>query len=183
MAYMNKNNIVKKGKKLAYWLRHKPEAANLTMDKHGWVPVQELIRNTNVSATELDEIVETNNKKRYSFNESKTKIRANQGHSVDIDLELEAIIPPDVLYHGTATRTKDVIMKEGLKGMSRKHVHLSLDVDTAKVVSKRHSDNTVILNIDAKGMNDDGYNFYCSANNVWLADEVPPKYITVSTYS
>ena len=172
-------NIQKLSKYLSYLLRHHPEDANLNMDKNGWVAVNELLSNTKGKFTMelLEEIVNTDNKSRYAFNEDKTKIRANQGHSIDgIDLELEEMIPPEILYHGTATRFLNSIMKEGIKSQTRNHVHLSKDLETAITVGLRHGD-AVILKIDTKKMNEDGHKFYLSKNGVWLTNYIDTKYI------
>jgi len=118
----------------------------------------------------------TNDKRRFAFNEDKTVIRASQGHSVQIDLGLKAIKPPEFLYHGTVARFLDSIKSEGLKKMNRQHVHLSKDMETAEIVGSRRGD-AVILNIRSADMSRDGFLFYLSENGVWLADEVPIKYI------
>lgn len=167
------------GKELAYLLRHCPSAKNLTMDKHGWVRISELVTNApEFTEDNLKEIVETDAKGRYSISEDGLFIRANQGHSMPVDLELEPKIPPDILYHGTVERFLDSIMKEGLIKKQRQHVHLSKDIETANKVGSRRG-NPVILQIDAKSMNKDGMVFYCSKNGVWLTDTVPSKYIKV----
>ena len=125
----------------------------------------------------LNEIVETNDKKRFAFNDNKTKIRANQGHSIEIDLALQQCFPPDILYHGTAIRFVDSILKEGLTKQQRQHVHLSEKLETATAVGARHGKPTVLI-IDAKQMCEDGFLFYKSENNVWLTDAVPLNYIS-----
>ena len=124
-------------------LRHKPEAAKITFDEHGWANVEELLNGINntgrmINREILEEIVVTDNKQRYSFNQDKTLLRADQGHSVHVDVELKEQEPPEFLYHGTATKFHDSIMSEGLKPMSRLYVHLSRDIDTALKVGKRH---------------------------------------------
>ena len=165
-------------------LRHQPEAIGLQLDENGWANVQELITKMNDNGTSVDiatltMAVETNDKKRFAFNEHKTMIRANQGHSIAVDLNLKPAIPPDTLYHGTADRFVESILKEGLKKQQRQHLHLSWQIETAKAVGSRHG-RPVILNIDAKAMQQDGFIFYLSDNNVWLVDEVPVKYISTS---
>ena len=176
-------NEVKLGRYLSYLLRHKPEDAELNMDKNGWVNVSELIKNTNGKFTMeiLEQIVANDNKSRYSFNDDKTKIRANQGHSIDVDVELTEAIPTEILYHGTANRFIDSIMKEGIKSQTRKYVHLSSDRDTAVDVGLRHGD-AVVLKIDTKKMLEDGLKFYLSKNGVWLTDYVDTKYIINEPY-
>lgn len=162
-------------------LRHRPDAANISLDEHGWANVDELIRGISdtgrtINMELLEEIVRTDNKQRYSFNEDKTLIRANQGHSIPVDVELEEKQPPQYLYHGTAERFLDAIMAEGLKPMSRLYVHLSKDAETAVKVGKRHG-KPVVLKIKAEEMEKDGIRFYLSRNNVWLTKYVDKKYI------
>lgn len=162
-------------------LRHKPEAAGIVLDEHGWANVEELLAGINntgrsIDMETLEGIVQTDQKGRYSFNEDKTLIRANQGHSIPVDVELEEQKPPEILYHGTAARFVDRIMQQGLKPMSRLYVHLSKDVETAVKVGNRHGD-PVVLKIDAKKMYEDGEKFYLSANGVWLVKFVDKKYI------
>jgi putative RNA 2'-phosphotransferase len=120
--------------------------------------------------------VAQNDKQRFSFDPSSTRIRANQGHSTAVDLQLEPATPPDVLYHGTAEKHVAVILAGGLKRMARHHVHLSTTVPTATAVGKRHG-RPVVLVVDAAAMSRDGFTFYCSANGVWLTDHVPPRYL------
>lgn len=162
-------------------LRHKPEEIEIQLDEHGWANVEELIAGINNTGRKIDmdileEIVRTDNKKRYSFNEDKTLIRANQGHSVPVDVELKECEPPQFLYHGTASRFINSIMQDGLKPMSRLYVHLSKDRETAIKVGKRHGE-PVVLKIKSKEMHDDGYKFYLSENGVWLVKNVDIKYI------
>lgn len=164
-------------------LRHKPEAAGICLDEHGWADVDELLKGINDTGRTIDmdileEIVRTDNKQRYSFNEDKTLIRANQGHSIPVDVELEEKKPPQYLFHGTAERFLDAVMTEGLKPMSRLYVHLSKDKETAVKVGKRHG-KPVVLKIRAEEMYNDGSKFYLSANGVWLTKAVDRKYIDV----
>lgn len=163
-------------------LRHQPEEINLHLDENGWASVKDLLEKMNKKGIKIDidllnTIVESNDKKRFAFNDDKTKIRASQGHSIDVDLELKPVIPPPVLYHGTTGKYLDSIFKTGLKKQSRQHVHLSATIETAKAVGGRHG-KPVILTINAKAMQDQGFLFYLSANNVWLADEVPTQFIS-----
>lgn len=165
-------------------LRHKPEEIGLALDENGWANVSELIermgkRGHKFDFTTLKEIVDTNEKKRFSFNEDFTKIRANQGHTIEVDVELKATTPPAVLYHGTAAKSVDSIMQNGLNKMQRLHVHLSADYETAVKVGQRHG-KPVILIVDATAMQAEGHTFYLSENNVWLVAEVPAKYLTKS---
>jgi len=135
-----------------------------------------------ISRAELDEVVAKNDKKRFSFDQTLSLIRANQGHSVEIDLELEPIAPPDVLYHGTGHGAVESILETGLCKMSRHHVHLSVDVATAKIVGKRKG-NPVIFVVDAAAMQEKGFLFYRSQNGVWLVENVPPEYLKQLTIS
>lgn len=167
------NDIIRKGKRLAFLLRHDKD---YQFDEHGWREVTDLIANHGYTMELLDEIVETNNKKRYEYSEDKSKIRARQGHSVNVDVELKEVIPPDILYHGTAETTLSAIMKEGIIKGSRLHVHLSQTEETALNVGKRHG-KPVVLRINAGQMNQDGIKFYLSNNGVWLTEYVSPKYI------
>lgn len=169
------------GKFLSLVLRHSPETIGIELDENGWANVQELIEKCkshrcHFTMTDLIEIVETNDKKRYSFNEKRNKIRANQGHSINIDLALTAVEPPEYLYHGTATRFMSSIMEQGILKGSRQHVHLSKDKDTATKVGTRHG-KPVVLTIRSGQMYQDGVLFYQSDNGVWLTDFVDVKYI------
>lgn len=165
-------------------LRHKPDEAHITLDEHGWANVEELLAGINDTGRKIDmeileEIVRTDNKQRYSFNEDKTLIRANQGHSIPVDVELEEKQPPQFLYHGTADRFLESIMIEGLKPMSRLYVHLSKDEETAVKVGKRHG-KPVVLKINAEEMYRDGKKFYLSQNGVWLTKYIEKKYIEMN---
>ena len=166
---------------LALILRHKPETVGIQIDEHGWADVNDLIRKINTESTYeisheiLDEIVDTDDKQRYSYNSDKTKIRANQGHSIPVNVELKECIPPQTLYHGTSALAYRAIQKEGIKPMSRLYVHLSPDTQTAFKVGSRHGDPRIIY-VDTVGMRRDGYKFYQSSNGVWLTKEVPSKY-------
>ena len=163
-------------------LRHKPETIGITLDEHGWADVRELIDGINQSEGHtlnmeiLEEIVRTDEKQRYSFNEDKTLIRANQGHSIPVDVELEEKTPPDILWHGTGEKYVASIDAQGLLPKSRLYVHLSSDKETAKKVGSRHG-RPVIYEIDCRQMAVDGYRFFESANHVWLTKEVPPRYL------
>lgn len=166
---------------LSLVLRHKPDVAGIFLDEHGWANVEDLIngiKNTgrNINMPILEDIVETDSKQRYSFNEDKTLIRANQGHSVPVDVNLEKMKPPKFLYHGTADRFLNSIMEEGLKPMNRLYVHLSTDIETAIRVGKRHG-NPVVLKIHSNQMYEEGCIFYLSKNGVWLTRDVQIKYL------
>lgn len=162
-------------------LRHKPETIGITLDEHGWANVSELINGINNSGKIIDmklleKIVALDNKQRYSFNEDKTLIRANQGHSIPVDVELKEMVPPPILYHGTAERFLESILQQGLKPMSRLYVHLSKDIETAIAVGKRHG-KPCVLKIDSNKMISDGIQFYLSENGVWLTKYVDSKYV------
>jgi len=164
-------------KYLSYILRHKPQSIGLKLDANGWANIDELIAKTTqmeLSRQDIEIVVENNSKQRFAIDGD--KIRANQGHSIEVDLALEPQTPPDILYHGTATRFIDSINQNGLLPQSRQHVHLSSDKDTAIEVGKRHG-KVVVLEIDCTQMATDGYSFYLSHNGVWLTDAVPKEYI------
>ena len=169
-------NYTKASKFLSLVLRHKPEKIGIKLDEHGWAKVPEILMGMNLTMEDLEHIVDTDEKRRYSFNDGKTLIRANQGHSIPVDLELEPQEPPEALYHGTVGQFLGAIRREGLQRQSRQYVHLSQDVETAAKVGSRRG-KPVVLKIDSAGMHRDGYVFYRSANGVWLTDAVPPQYI------
>ncbi|MBD2095252.1 RNA 2'-phosphotransferase [Trichocoleus sp. FACHB-591] len=180
---MNSDRLVKVSKYLSKHLRHQPERLGLTLGAGGWVAVEELLaacaqHQFPLSREELEEVVATSDKKRFSFDATGTLIRANQGHSVEIDLQLEPQVPPDVLYHGTGDRAVAMILQSGLNKMSRHHVHLSKDVETARKVGSRHG-RPVIFAIDAAAMDQAGYLFFCAENGVWLVEHVPSEYLTI----
>ena len=179
---MNEQHKKRIGKFLSLILRHEPQKIGIQLDENGWADVEELMskcarKNVRFSMQELEEIVATNDKKRYSFNDDKTKIRANQGHSINVDLGFIPVEPPEYLYHGTAERYVNSIMEEGIKRVSRQYVHLSKDKETAHKVGSRHG-RPVILTILSGQMYRDGFEFYVSENGVWLADYVEAKYIS-----
>ncbi len=165
---------------IALILRHKPEIVGVTLDDHGWADVQALLAGVNrtrpLTMAQLEEIVRTDNKQRYAFNEDHTRIRANQGHSLPVDVELTQAEPPAVLYHGTGEKYLPFILREGLLPRTRLYVHLSADTATAENVGKRHG-KPVVLRIDAGQMAADGYAFFLSANGVWLTKQVPVQYL------
>ena len=167
---------------IALVLRHKPEAAGITLDGHGWAQVDELIagvsRRMPLTREMLEEIVRTDNKQRYSFSPDHQKIRANQGHSIPVNVELKQAVPPDTLYHGTGEKYVESILREGLLPKSRLYVHLSRDAATAEQVGRRHGKPVLFL-VDAAAMVRDGYAFYLSENQVWLTREVPVRYLTI----
>lgn len=174
---MNTQEIKKTSKFLSLILRHRPEKIGIVLDKNGWADVPELLAKAKISMQNLEIIVNENDKKRFTFNEDKTKIRANQGHSLrQVDLELEAVEPPHFLFHGTVNKFMQPIREGGLLKMNRQHVHLSKDRETAIKVGSRRG-KPIILSVRAGDMFQDGFEFYCSQNGVWLTDHVPTKYI------
>jgi putative RNA 2'-phosphotransferase len=179
---VNGKRLVKVSKYLSRHLRHQPERLGITLEPGGWVGVDELLRacaarSFSISREELEEVVERNDKRRFSFDETGERIRANQGHSVDVDLGLEPVEPPPELFHGTGAGSVDSIMRAGLERRGRHHVHLSPDVETAERVGRRHG-RPVVLRVAAARMAADGHRFYVTANGVWLTDAVPPEYLT-----
>ena len=175
------NNDIKLGRFLSLVLRHSPSAAFLRLDENGYADVELLLLGCrraghSIDRETLERIVSENDKQRYCFNTDHTKIRANQGHSVSVNLELKAAIPPARLYHGTATRFLGSIRREGITRQSRQHVHLSADRETAATVGSRHGV-PAILPIDTAAMVQDGYQFWLSENGVWLCLAVPWRYI------
>ncbi|WP_322744610.1 RNA 2'-phosphotransferase [[Phormidium] sp. LEGE 05292] len=178
---LNNSRLVKISKYLSKHLRHTPEEIGITLAEGGWVSVEELMEASRKNGflftrAELDEVVATNDKKRFSFDDTGKLIRANQGHSVEVDLQLTPTLPPDVLYHGTGANTVASILQNGLCKMSRHHVHLTTNISTAKKVGTRHG-KPVVFVVDSAAMHKDGYDFYCSENGVWLVDRVPSKYL------
>lgn len=175
-------SLVKTSKFLSLVLRHEPNKIGLTLDPAGWVAVNELLSacaayGVNLNRALLETVVRQNDKQRFSFSEDGTRIRANQGHSVEIELGYAPAPPPELLYHGTATRFLASIRQQGLLKGARHHVHLSADVETATRVGQRHGP-PVVLTVNAAAMQQAGYTFYLSANGVWLIEHVPPDYLT-----
>ncbi|RMI12495.1 MAG: RNA 2'-phosphotransferase [Calditrichaeota bacterium] len=178
---MKSSRRIRLSKFLSYVLRHHPGKIGLTPDKGGWVEVDALLEGCRkhgvvISREELEEIVKTNDKQRFSFDADGQRIRANQGHSIPVDLDYPPVPPPEFLYHGTSRRYLDSIRRSGLQKMQRHHVHLSPDRQTALKVGQRHGQ-VVILTVKAKEMYADGFEFYLSSNGVWLVEEVPPQYL------
>ena len=177
---MKNDSEIRTSKFLSLILRHRPEAIGITLDEHGWADVAQLIEG--VSKTHplnreiLEKIVAEDEKQRYSFNEDKTLIRAKQGHSIPVDVELEETAPPDILFHGTGEKFVSSIGAQGLLPKSRLYVHLSGDADTAYRVGQRHG-KPVIYTVDSGKMHEDGYRFFRSANGVWLTKQVPVRYL------
>jgi len=175
--------LVRVSKFLSLHLRHQPADLGLTLEPGGWVPVADLLAGASrrgfvITPDELAEVVRASDKQRFALDPTGTRIRANQGHSAEVDLQLEPAEPPAVLYHGTADRFLDAIRRDGLLKMARHHVHLSPDSATAGKVGLRHG-RLALLEVDAAAMGAGGYTFYRSANGVWLVDAVPPEYLRV----
>ncbi|MEL6728282.1 MAG: RNA 2'-phosphotransferase [Pseudomonadota bacterium] len=176
-------NTKKHSKRLSYILRHAPEDVGLTLGDGGWVSIDELIsgfqkKGWAITRDELDYVVEANEKKRFTISSDGFQIRAAQGHSVKINHDLQATKPPAYLYHGTAKRHMDAILREGLRPMSRQHVHLSVDVATAEKVGQRHG-KPVVLFVASGKMSSAGFDFFCADNGVWLTDEVPAEFLSL----
>jgi putative RNA 2'-phosphotransferase len=176
-----RKELVGRSKFLSLVLRHQPEVIGLTLDESGWTSVDELLAKaaaagTPIDRATLDEIVATNEKKRFTLSDDGTRIRAAQGHSVEVALGIEPVVPPDMLYHGTATRFLDSIRTQGLIPGSRQQVHLSGDEATAVAVGQRHG-KPVVLRVAAGRMHAAGYAFYRADNGVWLTDTVPPGFL------
>ncbi|MFI5630547.1 RNA 2'-phosphotransferase [Streptomyces sp. NPDC051664] len=176
---MNERRTVKVSKYLSKHLRHQPERIGITLDANGWVSIDELLRatarhNFPITRAELDHVVAVNDKRRYAIDGD--RIRASQGHTVPVDLDLPPVEPPAYLYHGTVGRTLDAIRAEGLRPMNRRHVHLSSDRETATRVGARRG-RPVVLSLDAAAMHRAGHVFYVSANGVWLTEAVPPEFL------
>ena len=174
---MNKTQL---SKFLSYVLRHRPDSIGIELDKAGWVSISDLLEKSANGLTReiLDEIVQEDTKQRYAVSPDGLRIRANQGHSVEVDLELKAAVPPVTLFHGTYSTALDAIFKHGLKKMKRHHVHLSSDATKAKEVGARRG-KPVVLTIDTREMVKQGIKFFVTANGVWLTDSVAPEYLAV----
>lgn len=179
---MSKSKPRNISKLLSLILRHQPELIDLKLDGAGWADLDELIdklnakNKTDLTRSDIAEVVATSDKQRFRLSDDGTRIRANQGHSIDIDLELEAVEPPAFLYHGTATRFVPSIMEHGLSKRERHHVHLSAERATAEAVGTRHGKLAMLL-VDAPAMHRAGHEFFISANGVWLTDHVPPQHL------
>lgn len=173
-------DLIKISKYISLILRHKPEVIGIQLDANGWADVEALLagirRKYPIDFEILEEIVRTDNKQRYSFNEDKTKIRANQGHSIQVDVELSVTQPPAILYHGTAEWFSTSIEAKGLLPGRRLYVHLSPDTETAEKVGRRHGKPVIYL-VNSGQMQQDGYTFLLSANGVWLTKMVPAQYL------
>jgi putative RNA 2'-phosphotransferase len=174
---MEEQRMIRLSKRMSKALRHQPERIGLTLDPAGWVPVADLVNALGITAAELREVVAQNDKKRFTIDGD--RIRANQGHSVEVSLGLPTAVPPDQLFHGTVAQFLDDIMRDGLRPMSRHDVHLSPDVETARRVGARRG-RPLILTVDARAMHEDGHEFQLSANGVWLTQHVPARYLEIA---
>lgn len=179
---MPQTNVKKYSKFMSLVLRHNPQAAGISLDAHGWAEIDALVRGMNengfaVTSEGIQFVVKNNDKKRFNISQDGTKIRAAQGHSVAVDVELKESEPPEFLYHGTQKTNEKSILSNGINSGRRLHVHLSEDLKTARIVGSRRGKDFVIFEILAKKMFCSGHKFFLSENNVWLADFVPPEYI------
>jgi putative RNA 2'-phosphotransferase len=177
----NPHRYVRISKYLSKHLRHQPERLGLELLPGGWIEVDKLLaaaaqHGFEISRSELQQVVANNDKQRFGFDDRGDLIRANQGHSIEIDLQLPVQTPPEILYHGTHVKAVTAILATGLQKMSRHHVHLTTDLTMAFKVGSRRGE-SVIFGVDPIAMTADGYSFYCTANSVWLVDAVPPKYL------
>jgi putative RNA 2'-phosphotransferase len=178
---MDDRTVTSHSKFLSFVLRHRPDAIGITLDAQGWVAIDELLVQCGkhehpLTRDELNEVVEKNSKRRLAVSDDGRRIRASQGHSVDVDLGYTPATPPEFLFHGTVDRNLDSIRQQGLQRMKRHHVHLSPDIATASSVGQRRGQ-PIVLRIRAAQMAHAGHVFFLSANGVWLTDEVPPSYI------
>lgn len=176
-------NLIKTSKFLSLVLRHDPGRIGLVLDPEGWAEVDDLLSKLDkagksLTREQLGELVATNSKQRFRLSDDGDRIRASQGHSIDVELGIEPSEPPSVLYHGTATRFLDGIEREGLISGSRQHVHLSADTETATMVGRRHG-KPVILEVRASEMHQAGMQFYLSENKVWLTNRVPREFLYI----
>jgi putative RNA 2'-phosphotransferase len=178
---MNDKRRIHISKFISKHLRHEPDAIGLLLEPGGWVPIDDLLAAMTsagvlVTREELEQVVAKCEKRRFAIDDANRRIRANQGHSTEVDLQLEEAEPPDELYHGTATRNLDSILRDGVHKMARHHVHLSPDIATARKVGSRHGTPAVLV-IEAARMRGDGHVFFRSANGVWLVEQVPAEYL------
>lgn len=177
-----RNDDISLGRFISLILRHRPEVIGIALDNEGWADTEQLLEGIKATGRKIDmntleRIVRENNKQRYSFNADKTKIRANQGHSIPVDVKMKQLAPPDRLYHGTSEDTLPLIRQSGIiKKMKRLYVHLSKDIETAVTVGSRHG-KPVVLVIDTAAMAADGFAFMLSDNGVWQSEDIPFKYV------
>jgi putative RNA 2'-phosphotransferase len=182
---MDEREALAASKYLSLVLRHRPESAGVALDQHGWVEVDVLLpalarRGHAITRVELEQLVRESDKQRFALSADGARIRANQGHSLPVDVELVAAAPPPRLFHGTVARFLPSIRAAGLAKMERRHVHLSATRDLATLVGRRRGEPLVLV-VDAHAMVAEGHTFYLSANGVWLTDHVPPRFILPDT--
>ncbi len=181
MMKLSQNRVIKIGKYLSYHLRHRPDLLDLELAPGGWIEIEKLLEASQklkfpLTLSELRYVVEHNDKQRFSFDATNTLIRANQGHSIPVDLQLQPKIPPEILYHGTYLGAVSAIEQQGLQKMSRHHVHLSANWQTARKVGSRRG-KPIVFEVDTQAMHQNGFIFYLSDNGVWLVDSVPREYL------
>lgn len=174
---LNEQKLKKTSRRMSKILRHDTEGLSYTNE--GWIKVSDLLKHLSISKVDLDWIVNSNDKKRFSYDIHKQRIRASQGHSLMVSVDMKLVKNIDILYHGTSTDISSTILKKGLKPMSRTHVHMSKDIETATKVGQRKSSKVIILQIDSKFMIKDGVDLWVSQNGVYLTKWVDPKYISV----
>ena len=170
------HDMISTGKFIALILRHNPSVVGIKLDEHGWAGADELVSKLGITKEFLEEIVRLDNKQRYAFNDDHTLIRANQGHSIDVDVELEKAVPPEILYHGTGEKFVPSIDETGLIPKSRLYVHLSTSYETAFSVGSRHG-RSVVYMVESGRMSRDGCEFFLSKNGVWLTKRVGTEYL------
>lgn len=178
---LSEKETTRRSKLLSLVLRHNPGRIGIHLDAQGWVSVAELLtqlakHQQPLTLAELEYIIDTNAKQRFKFSDDRRRIRASQGHSVEVELGYAPVAPPELLYHGTAVQHQENIVREGLRKMSRHHVHLSADLATARTVGQRHG-RLVLFEVAAGALHRAGHAFYQADNGVWLTDEVPPEYL------
>ena len=173
---MNKKREVEISRMLSHALRHQPELYGIQLNLQGWADIEMILDKMMIDQNELEFVVNNKSKRRFSISDDKKSIRANQGHSINIQMDLIPNIPPTILYHGTSMRTKRSILNDGISRMKRNHVHLSSDVATAIEVGRRHG-KPIVFKILAKMMYEDKFEFFISDNRAWLTKNVPPKYL------
>lgn len=180
---MDAKKAKKRSKFFSQILRHRPELIGIELEDGGWTDTEEFLEKISkykkgdlITFPELEYVVENNDKQRFSFNEDKTKIRANQGHSTNVEMNYQPKTPPPILYHGTAIKNIDSILKNGILKGNRQYVHLSADIETATKVGSRHG-KAYIFTVETLKMHEAGLEFYCSDNGVWMADFVPVEFL------
>lgn len=178
-------DYIKLSKEISYALRHKPEEYNLSLDEEGYVFISDLLNSINsknhysktITIDDVYEVIRISDKKRLDIKDD--MIRALYGHSVETTIQKVEAIPPDVLYHGTSHKVIDLIMSDGLKPMNRQYVHLSTSIDVAKKIGQRRDNNPIVIKVNAKKAYEDGFSFYYGSDNIWLSNELPPKYLEI----